>query len=207
MDLIKSLNWRYATKAFDKERVLSEELMNQIEDSLVLSPSSFGLQPWKFLVITDDAIKEKLLPLSWNQTQVTECSHFIVLLAKTETTDCDIDVFLDSIAKTRSVSRKDLAQYEEMMKGFLGNMSGEQQFQWAKNQVYIALGQLLASAAILKVDACPMEGITPPEFDKILNIEGYQTVVACALGYRSTDDHHAQLAKVRFPKEDVIVYK
>lgn len=207
MDIIKQLNWRYATKVFDKNKKIDAETWQKLADSLILSPSSFGLQPWKFIVVTDEEIRQKLLPLSWNQTQVTNCSHFVVLCAKEDVTNADIGDFLDSTVKARGGTREDLQMYQDMMEGFVSNMDADTKFNWAKNQVYIALGQLMVAAAALEVDACPMEGITPPEFDKILELEGYKTVVACALGYRSEDDKYADLAKVRYSEEQVIEYK
>jgi nitroreductase len=207
MNFIQQLQWRYATKQFDKDKKIDPELWQQIESSLILTPSSFGLQPWKFIVITDPDLKQQLLPLSWHQKQVVDCSHFVVLCAKDAMEKHDVDAFLDNTIRTRGGTRNDLKAYEEMMLGFLSRMNETDTFHWAKNQVYIALGQLMATAAALEVDACPMEGINPPAFDQLLELSGYKTVVACALGYRHQDDKYATLPKVRFSPNVVIEHK
>lgn len=205
-ELIDSLQWRYATKEFDASKKISADLWSVIEDSLVLTPSSFGLQPWKFIVVTDEETKAKLLPNSWNQRQVVDCSHLVVLAAQAPVTDKELDAFIEATIEARKVDGESLQFYRDMMGGFVANMNDEQLLGWAKNQVYIALGQLMATAAVLKVDACPMEGITPAEYDKILGLEGtgYFTTVACPMGYRADSDKYATLAKVRYAKEQLI---
>lgn len=206
-ELLDSLQWRYATKSFDLDKTIPSDTWDAIEESLVLTPSSFGLQPWKFIVVTDQKTKDALLPHSWNQPQVTQCSHLVVLCAKENVTDQDIDHFLDSITDTRQVPKESLDDYAGMMRGFLSRMDDAASLTWAKNQVYIALGQLMTSAAALKIDACPMEGISPSDYDAILGLEGsgYKTTVACPMGYRSADDKYATTAKVRFPRKDIVI--
>ncbi len=205
-ELIQSLSWRYATKQFDAQKKISTETWNAIEQSMVLTPSSFGLQPWKFITITDSKVKEDLLAHSWNQRQVVDCSHMVVMCAKSPVVAADIDTWLDRIAEVRNVERDSLAEYAGMMHGFMANLDEAATLSWAKHQVYIALGQLMATAAVLDIDACPMEGIIPTEYDKILNLtdSGYVTTVACAMGYRSADDKYAQLPKVRYDHDQVM---
>lgn len=204
--LLLSLQWRYATKVFDQSQIIHEDTWDTIEQSMVLTPSSFGLQPWKFITITQQEIKDELLPHSWNQPQTTDCSHLVVLCAKKSVRSDDIDVWLDHLAEARNVPRESLNGYAGMMRGFLGSMDAEASLSWAKNQVYIALGQLMTSAALLGIDACPMEGIIPAEYDRILGLENgdYHTTVACAMGYRSKEDKYATTPKVRFLREDII---
>ena len=204
--LIDSLEWRYATKAFKSDQKIPSDVWADLEKSLVLTPSSFGLQPWKFVVITDQAVKDSLVEHSWGQQQVSNCSHMIVLCAKTEMTTEDTETFLASIVAARGVTRESLDGYAGMMSGFFGNMDATQTLSWAKNQVYIALGQLMSSAALVGVDACPMEGISPADYDRILGLEGtgYTTAVACPLGYRADDDKYAELPKVRYAAAQMI---
>jgi len=204
--LLSSLQWRYATKVFDTSKKIPSDLWDAIEQSLVLTPSSFGLQPWKFIIVTDPAIKAKLLPHSWGQPQITDCSHLVVLCAKKSLTDSDMETFLNLTAESRQVSRESLVDYAGMMKGYIGSMDSERSLTWAKSQVYIALGQLMTSVAALGVDACPMEGIIPAEYDRILGLEDreYTTTVACPIGYRSADDKYATTPKVRYTKEKII---
>jgi len=204
--LVEILNWRYATKSFDSSQTIPSETWEAIEESMVLTPSSFGLQPWKFIVVTDPEVKQKLLPHSWNQQQVVDCSHLVVLAAQGPIGEAELDTLIDKTHALRGGEKENLQFYRDIMGGFVAKMSDEQLIVWAKNQVYIALGQLMASAAFLKVDSCPMEGITPTEYDKILELEGsgYFTTVACPMGYRSVDDKYASSPKVRYSKEKII---
>jgi len=205
-NLLKSLQWRYATKAFDSERQIPESIWSSLEDSLILTPSSFGLQPWHFFVITNPEIKAELLPHSWNQAQVTECSHFVVLAAQKNVGDVEISQLMDRTSTLRKVETATLDGYRQMMSGFMARMNPEELLNWAKLQTYIALGQLMASASVLGVDACPMEGFVSAEYDRILGLEekGLSASVACALGYRSTADKYAELPKVRYEKSELI---
>ena len=206
-DLLKILTWRYATKVFDPERKIDAETITTLEDSMVLTPSSFGLQPWKFIFVEDQAVKDQLLPLSWNQPQTRDCSHFVVLCYDDSFELSEVDRYIDATVEARGGQASDHAALKGMMDGFIQrSIDGATIDDWCKNQVYIALGQLMASAAFLGVDACPMEGINPPEFDKILGLEnsGFKTMVACALGYRAESDKYATLPKVRYPKDEII---
>jgi nitroreductase len=206
--IIAALNWRYATKQFDASRIISEEDWDIIEQSLVLTPSSFGLQPWKFLVVKDPAIRAELQPESWGQSQVTEASHFIVLTARTDLTVDDIDAWVTRMAEVQGKSTDAVAPLRGMIAGFAEAKSCEERHQWNVRQVYIALGQLMATAALLGIDTCPMEGISTSGYDRILGLErsGYATVVACALGYRAESDKYATTPKARFDRSRVIEY-
>lgn len=206
-NLIEVQNWRYATKLFDAQKKIPAATWNAIAEALVLSPSSYGLQPWKFLVITDDAVRAKLRPHTWNQSQTTDCSHYLVICAKEKMDAAHVARFVDRIAEVRGVARGTLEGYEKMMNGDV--VTGERSkvaFEWAARQCYIALGNFMTSAALLGVDTCPIEGFAPAEYDKILKLEGtgWRSVVCCAAGYRSGEDKYAQLKKVRQPLSEVI---
>ena len=205
-ELITSLEWRYATKEFDTGRKISPDTWVALEKSMVLTPSSFGLQPWQFITITCQKTKLQLLEHSWHQHQVTDCSHLVVLCARDALDQEDLDKWLDRLASERDVSRESLDGYAGMMGGFFSAMDRRQKIAWAKNQVYIALGQLMTSAAVLGIDACPMEGIIPAEYDRILELgqSGFTTTVACAMGYRSSGDKYAELPKVRYEAEEML---
>ncbi|MBI5775201.1 MAG: NAD(P)H-dependent oxidoreductase [Verrucomicrobia bacterium] len=203
--LVARLQWRYATKRFDAARKIPAADWAALEAALVLTPSSFGLQPWKFVVITDQPTKEKLVPVSWNQGQPAECSHHVVFAVRTKLGEAEIDAYLDSIIAARGVARESLAGFCGMMTGF-ANKPGLDVRAWATFQAYIALGNFMTSAAVMGIDTCPMEGIEPGRYDEILGLDktGFATVVACAAGYRADGDKYAALKKVRFPKEQVI---
>ena len=198
--LLQALQWRYATKAFDPTRKIPSATWTTLQEALVLSASSYGLQPYRFIDVSDPETRAELLPHSWNQRQVVDASHFVVFASRTALTETEIDRFLDRIVEVRGGNREALEGYRQMMVGsLLGEDSKARIPQWTARQAYIALGNLLTSAALLGVDACPMEGFVSAEFDKILNlsVQGYTAVVSCALGYRSAEDKYASAPKVR----------
>ena len=205
--LLEALNWRYATKVFDATKKIPAELWSALEQSLVLTPTSYGLQPYHFLVVQDAAKRAALLPHSWGQKQVVDCSHFVVFTARTAMTAPDVDKLIQRTVEVRKLPANALEAYRGMMLGDIVNgPRGKVAHEWAARQSYIALGNLMTCAAVLGVDACPMEGLNPVEYDKILNLNGsgYKTVVALALGYRAESDKYAHLAKVRYPLNDLI---
>lgn len=205
--LLAALNWRYAVKAFDPSKKIPAATWAALEQAMVLAPSSFGLQPWKFVVVSDPAVRAKLRPLSWNQSQVTDASHFVVFATQVGMTEAQINRYADEIARQRGPSQ-DVENYRGMMLGFLkGLPPGTDTTAWNTKQVYLALGHFMVAAAALGVDTCPMEGITHAKYDEILNLpaQGYRTCVACAVGYRSDADWLAKLKKVRYSAEQVIL--
>lgn len=205
--LLHQLNWRYATKSFDSGQSIPPAVWNALEQSLLLAPSSFGLQPWKFFVVTNPEVRKKMQEAAWGQTQVVEASHLVVLARKLTVTAEDVDRHLQRMADVRSISTDSLQGFGDMVKGFLQSPPYPMEpAAWAARQVYVALGQLLTSAAMLGIDACPMEGFIPAKVDEILGLpdQDYGAIVLCALGYRSADDKYASMAKVRFPKDAVM---
>ena len=207
--LLAALRWRYATKRFDPARKIPAATWDAIEESLVLTPSSFGLQPWKFVVIQDPLIRANLSPESWRQPQVTEASHYVVLTARTDLDGTDIEAWMTRLAEIQDGTLESVAPLRGVIEGFAQAMSHEERHAWNIRQTYIALGQLMASAAVLGIDACPMEGISTAGYDQVLGLAatGYATVVGCALGYRAADDRSATFPKARFDRSRVIVHR
>lgn len=204
--ILAALNWRYATKAFDT-KALPAPHWAALQESLRLAPSSFGLQPWKFFVIADPAVRAKLRPVSWNQSQITDASHLVVFARRTEITEKDVNDFFQQMVTDRQADAAALEPYRQMMLGGVVNgkdLAGQRE--WAARQVYIALGQFMAAAAVMGVDTCAMEGLDAAQYDEILGLagSGYQTVVACAAGYRSATDKYATFKKIRYPAARVI---
>ena len=206
--LVEALHWRYAVKKFDPAHAIEPDTWKVLEDALVLSPSSIGLQPWKFFVITDPAMKAQLMPAAWNQSQVVDCSHFVVFAVRKNLGAEHVDKHVDRMAEVHGVVRESLVNFAEMAMRNLDTAREEGRLDtWQTHQVYIALGSFMTAAAVLGVDTCPMEGFEPAKFDEILGLTGtdYASTVACAAGYRSPDDKQAARKKVRFKSEDVIV--
>jgi nitroreductase len=205
--LLGALNWRYATKKFDSDRKIPADTWAALEEALILSPSSFGLQPWHFVVVQDPAVLAKLSAASWGQTQPVECSHYVVFTARKDVTAADVDHFIDRITEVRGTGPDYLKGYRDIMVGFADrNRSAGTLGEWSARQVYIALGQFMASAALLGVDACPMEGIEPAKYDEILGLgpKGLAAICACAAGYRAASDKYAGARKVRFKASEMV---
>lgn len=206
---VEHLKWRYAVKKFDASRKIAPAELEEILEVLRLAPSSFGLQPWKFIVIENQALREQIRPLAWNQGQVTECSHLLVLCSLASMDEAHVKSYIHDIVETRSVTHESLAGYEKMMLGFIAKLSPAQKREWMKNQVYLALGMLLSECAHRKIDTCPMEGFEPEKVDALLNLpaQNLTAVVLCPVGYRAEDDKNAQLKKVRFNRNDIVIHK
>lgn len=209
METIKALNWRYAVKTFDSEKKLSKEQLDTLLESLRLTASSFGLQPWKFIVVENKELREKLKEHAWNQSQVVDASHLIVLCNKTTIDETYVTKYIEKTAKERNISTDNLQGFKDMMLGTIKNRSQDEIAAWNKNQVYIALGNLLTVCAIENIDACPMEGFDATKFNEILDLkkEGLNAAVLCPVGFRSEEDDSAKRAKVRFDTDDIIIKK
>lgn len=205
--VLASLRWRYATKAFDASRVIPDDVRVALEETLVLTPSSFGLQPWRFLVVGDRELRERLVPHAWGQRQVVEASLLVVFCIRRRLGPREIDAYLDRIREVRGTPVEQLAGFRRTMVGALIEGKGAVPVtEWATRQVYIALGNFMTAAAMLGVDTCPLEGFVPARFDEILGLQDsdWATAVCCAAGYRLSTDRHAHLLKVRFRREDLI---
>lgn len=202
---IEDLNWRYATKKFDTSKKVSEEDLEELLEAIQLSASSYGLQPYQILVIKNPELRIKLKAASFNQSQITDASHLLVFANLAEIDKVYVDSYLDNIAETRITKRKDLAGFEEMLDNTVLKFSPEEKNQWAVNQTYIALGNLLSAAANFKIDSCPMEGFEADKFDEILGLKekGLTTAVVATIGYRSQEDQLQHAVKVRKSKKEL----
>lgn len=201
---MEALDWRYATKKFDTGRSIPAEDLQTLLQALRLSPSSMGLQPYRFLRIADPRLRAELQNVSFSQSQITQASELIVFAAKTEYTDADIDEFLDASQKARGYSDNDIEKRAKSIRKHVERFNGEELLQWNARQLYIAMGQLLTSAALMGIDACPMEGIKAADYERILELEGLDVCAVVCLGYRAADDGLASQAKVRLPLDTLI---
>jgi nitroreductase len=206
--ILHRLQWRYATKKFDPSRIIPDAEWRALEEALVLTPSSYGLQPWKFIVVTNRELRERLVGHSWGQKQIVDASHLVVMAIKRDLGRPEIERFVQRVAEVRGVPVESLVNFHRMMaKSLVPPPAGFDINEWATRQVYIALGNFMTAAALMGIDTCPMEGIDPVKYDEVLGLTalGYSTVVACPAGHRASDDKHATQPKVRFKSEDVIL--
>jgi nitroreductase len=207
MQLIESLKWRYATKRFDPNRKVSDADLAKLKQAVALTASSYGLQPYRIALVRDPAIRQQLREASYDQPQITEASHLFVLAAKSDMTDAYVDDYVERIARTREQDPAEVKGYGDYMKGSIRNQSADFITNWNKRQVYIALGTLLAAAAELRIDSCPMEGFQPDAYDRILKLgeRGLTATVVLPVGYRSEEDATAGHKKVRLSEDDLFI--
>ncbi len=204
-DYIENLYWRYATKQFDPNQKLSDEDLEMLMESLRLSASSYGLQPYEILIVEDEDLKKQLRKAAWNQSQLTDASHIFIFANYRKIDESHLNSYLKNIASTRDLELKDLNGLKDMIKNTVLSNPEDQQRIWGSKQTYIALGNLLSAAAEFKIDACPMEGFDNEQFDKILGLKekNLTTSVIAALGYRSEEDQTQHFEKVRKSKSEL----
>ncbi|OAM88126.1 NAD(P)H-dependent oxidoreductase [Termitidicoccus mucosus] len=204
--LLAALNWRYATKQFDASKKIPADTWATLEEVLRLTPSSMGLQPWKFIVVTDPAVRARLVPVSHGQSQVADCSHLVVFTLRKNIGVDYVRKNIDRMAEVRGVDKSALAGFQQMLEGFVTQTAKNGALDIIQaNQIFIALGQFTTAAALLGIDTCPLGGIEAPKYDEILGLKekGLATLVACAAGYRGEGDKYAKLKKVRFDASEV----
>lgn len=197
------MEWRYATKKFDPNRKVSAENIDKLKKAIQLSVSSYGLQLYKVLIIEDKLIKEKLKPVSWHQNQITDASHLFVFCNYSQIKPQNIDDFIKLTSQVREIPFEDLKGYGEFIETKLNEKTEEQKTNWLERQPYIALANLLMACAALEIDACPMEGFEPEEYNKVLglNKKGLNACVIASVGYRNESDASQGWEKVRKPAE------
>ncbi len=205
MGLIESLNWRYATKKFDKSKIIKPEDLSLLKESIRLAATSYGLQPFKVAIIDNEFMKEKLRPATFGQTQITECSHVFVFAHLTKIEPEFIDNYIQLCAEERNLEISNLEGYSDFMKTKLGGLNESEINVWASKQSYIGMTNLLVACAELKIDACPIEGFEANEYNKLLSLneKNLSASVVVAVGYRADDDANQHLKKVRLAMNDL----
>lgn len=206
-NLIETLNWRYATKKFDATKKISNEDLDTLKEVIRLSASSYGLQPYKVLIIENPELRAKLQPVSWGQSQIVDASHLLVFANMTDFGGEQIDAFLNNIAETRQIPMESIAGYGDFMKSKLTTLPADKLSNWTSKQTYIALGNLLSAAAELKIDATPMEGFEAEKVNEILGLNelGLNASLIATLGYRHEEDATQHYAKVRKSNEELFI--
>lgn len=204
-DILNTLHWRYAVKVFDSSKKVSKENIDLILESARLSPSAYGLEPWKFFVVENEELRKKIREVGYDQTKITDASHLIIITYRTDAKEKMCNELMDRIKKTRGVNDDDVASYKQMIDGDFTWRDEANVNSWMKSQAYISVGFMLETAALLGIDAGPMEGFNTDSVDEILGLKekNLHSTVMIAFGYRG-DDSYANLAKVRKDKEDVV---
>jgi nitroreductase len=205
--VLDALRARYAVKKFNPDRSIPAAEWEALEEALVLTASGGGLQPWKFVVVDDPAVRARLREVSFDQPQITEADKLVVFAARVGYSEADLDRHVARMAEVRGQTVESLAGLRGMLAGITGRPEADRNA-WAARQAYIALGNFLTSAAILGVDACPMEGIQGARYDEILGLgeQGYTALCVATAGYRSDKDPYAGAAKVRFPRAEIVAH-
>jgi len=207
MNITDALNWRFAAKRMSGQTVPQDKL-NRILEAARLAPSSYGLQPYSVLVIEDQALRQKIRPVAFDQPQVTESSHLLVFAAHDNVDEDHVDDFIRLTAEVQGTDVSDLDDYKAMINGAVTRFSAEEKLHWATKQAYIALGTAVTAAAFEQIDASPMEGFDKDALDRLLGLKekSLRSLVLLALGYRDENDHHAILKKVRRSSEDMFIH-
>lgn len=200
-------NWRYATKKFDATKKISNEDLNTLKEAIRLSSSSYGLQPYKVIIVENPELRAKIQPVAWGQSQIVDASHLIVFANRTTINDTEIDAFFENISKTREIPLEALSGYQGFLKGKINELSEDAQNIWNSKQTYLALGNLLNAAAELKIDVTPMEGFSPAQVNEILGLNalGLNASLIATVGYRHTEDATQHLKKVRKSNEELFI--
>lgn len=204
---IEHQNWRYATKKFDATKKISDKDLNILKEAIRLSSSSYGLQPYKVIIVENSELRAQIQPAAWGQAQIVDASHLIIFANETALGGDTIDSFLKNISETRNTPIEALSGYGDFMKSKILTLSSEAKNNWTAKQTYLALGNLLNAAAELKIDATPMEGFVPAQVNEILGLDklGLNATLIATLGYRHEEDATQHNKKVRKSHEDLFI--
>ena len=207
MNIIDSLKWRYAVKKFDTNKDLSEIQIETLKEAFNLTATSYGLQPLKLVIIKNKKIQEKLLPFSWNQQQILQASHLLVICIKDNYTTKEVENYFNLVQKIRNTPDEVINPFKKFLTAEIAKKTQEELYVSNKNQAYIALGNLLTVCASQEIDSCPMEGFTPDKYDEILDLtkDNLKSVLVLPVGFRASDDYMKDLTKVRRNISDSII--
>ena len=207
MNTIASLNWRYAVKKFNNEKFLSQEQINLLKEAFNLTATSYGLQPLKLLVIKNKEIQKELVAHSWNQPQVLEASHLLVICIPINFSRNEVEAYFNLVQEVRNTPIEIIKPFKEFLTAEIDKKSQEELLSWNKNQAYLALGNLLTVCALEKIDACPMEGFIPEKYDEVLGLheKNLTSTLVLPVGFRADDDYMKDLKKVRKNTDDVVI--
>ena len=208
MNIIDSLKWRYAVKKFDTNKNLSEIQIETLKEAFNLTATSYGLQPLKLVIIKNKKIQEKLVPFSWNQQQILQASHLLVICVKDNYTTKEVENYFNLVQKIRNTPDEVINPFKKFLTAEIAKKTQEELYVSNKNQAYIALGNLLTVCALQEIDSCPMEGFTPDKYDEILDLKKdnlKSVIIVLPVGFRASDDYMKDLTKVRKNISDSII--
>lgn len=207
MDIIESLQWRYATKKFNPEKNLSPEKMHILKQAFNLTATSFGLQTISLLIIKNPTLRNQLLPAAYNQRQIVDASHLLVFCIHDTIKENDVDDYYDNVSYLRKTPERILEPYRDDLKSIMQNMTKQQQQEWSIRQAYIALGNVMTVCAVERIDSCPMEGFDRAQFDTVLELDEkhLKSVLLLPVGYRAEDDMFSGFKKVRKKLNDAVL--
>jgi len=207
MNIIDSLKWRYAVKKFDTDKELSEAQVNTLKEAFNLTATSYGLQPLKLIVIKNKVVQEKLVPFSWNQQQILQASHLLVICIQDNYTSKEVENYFNLVQKIRNTPDAVINPFKKFLTAEISKKTQEELYISNKNQAYIALGNLLTVCALEEIDSCPMEGFTPDKYDEILDLkkDNLKSVLVLPVGFRAADDYMKDLSKVRKDLSESII--
>lgn len=206
-NFIKHQNWRYATKKFDATKKISAENLEILKEAIRLSSSSYGLQPYKVIIVDNPELRAKLQPVAWGQTQIVDASHLFIFANMINLNDKEIDKYIKNIAETRGIPVENIAGYGDFMKSKISSLPDDVKNNWTAKQTYLALGNLLNAAAELQIDATPMEGFEPEKVNEILGLNelGLNASLIATVGYRHEEDVNQHNVKVRKSKQELFI--
>lgn len=207
MNIIESLRWRYAVKKFDKEKFLSQKQVETLKEAFNLTATSYGLQPVKLAIISNKNLQKELVAYSWNQVQVLDASHLLVICVPKEYPKEEVEKYFNLVQKIRNTPDAVIHPFKQFLTAEIERKTQEELFVWNKNQAYLALGNLLTVCALEKIDSCPMEGFVPEKYDEILKLheQNLTAVLALPVGFRAEDDYMKDLKKVRKNLDEVVI--
>jgi nitroreductase len=207
MNTIESLKWRYAVKKFDNNKSLTETQINTLKDAFNLTATSYGLQPLKLVVINNKMIQKELVAHSWNQSQVVDASHVLVICVPKQYSSEEVKKYFSLVQEIRNTPAEINQPFKEFLTAEIEKKTQEELFLWNKNQAYIALGNLLTICALEKIDSCPMEGFIPEKYNEVLKLDTHNLTATLVLpvGFRAEDDYMKDLKKVRKNLQDVVI--
>ncbi len=207
MNLLESLKWRSAIKKFDTSKKVSQEDIETLLTVGNLAPTSGGLQPFKIIVVSNDDLKKKLVAASYQQPQVADASHLLVFAIEQEINEETVNRYIKRAEEVRGKGKESLIAYSESMKYFISTMDEATKYTWARSQAYISLGMVMAAAAEIRIDSCPMEGLVPDKYQEMLGLKSknLMPVVILPIGYRSEEDVHSKEGKIRKIRDNFVI--